>query len=170
MRTKTVEVTGSLPEIIEGGVGVYEGNLIHYFQLVFRKARNLNRPYHNGRHMLHVLYLCYQACAYYRGSCELTLRQARNLLIAALGHDFDHPGMQGDDDLNIERAIRNFIPHLLPGDKPHTGEITSIMRVTEFPHKPNERAKPGRTNYPGRRPGTKPEPRVDPASNIWTCR
>jgi hypothetical protein len=37
-----------------------------------------------------VTWLCHQACAYYRA--ELTPLRMRELLIAALFHDFNHPG------------------------------------------------------------------------------
>jgi hypothetical protein len=58
--------------------------------------------------MLHVTWLCYQAAEFYRD--RLTQRQIRNLLIAALFHDFDHPGHPhpGADDpdrINIGRSI-----------------------------------------------------------------
>jgi len=58
--------------------------------------------------MLHVLWLCHQACRYYQN--WLTARQLRNLLIAALFHDFDHPGHphpgeRDPDRINIPIAI-----------------------------------------------------------------
>src|SRR5271168_1526660 len=59
--------------------------------ILFYNSSNLNNPYHNFRHtLLHVLWLCEKACRYYQKT--LAPRQMRNLLIAALFHDFDHPG------------------------------------------------------------------------------
>ena len=84
------EITGDLPEIIGNEENLYEGNLILYFRILFYNSNNLKNPYHNFRHTLHVLWLCQKACRYYQK--KLTPRQMRNLLIAALFHDFDHPG------------------------------------------------------------------------------
>jgi hypothetical protein len=124
----------TLPEIIRNDEALYEGNLIHYLQIVFKYAQNLSNPYHNLRHMMHVLYLCYQACVFYRS--ELTPRQMRNLLIAAIFHDFDHSGMFGNDNLNIARAIRAMEKYLLPEDRKATKDIAGLIRATEYPHKP----------------------------------
>lgn len=61
----TSELTGDLPEIIGNEENLYEGKLILYFRILFCNSTNLKNPYHNFRH-------------------------TRNLLIAALFHDFDH--------------------------------------------------------------------------------
>src|SRR3989338_911352 len=99
-----LQVRGDIPQIIRNDDRLYEGNLIHYLRALVKYARNLNHPYHNLRHMLHITWLCYQACIFYGGT--LTPRQMRNLLIAALFHDFDHSGLLGNDDLNLEMAVR----------------------------------------------------------------
>jgi hypothetical protein len=104
----TSELTGDLPEIIGNEENLYEGNLILYFRILFYNSTNLKNPYHNFRHTLHVLWLCQKACRYYQK--KLTPRQMRNLLIAALFHDFDHPGHphpgeQDPDRINIRIAI-----------------------------------------------------------------
>jgi 3'5'-cyclic nucleotide phosphodiesterase len=83
-------VTGDLPGIIGNDERLYEGDLTFYFQVLFFKSSNLYNPYHNLRHTLHVLWLSHKACRYYRSA--LSPRRMRNLLIAALFHDFDHPG------------------------------------------------------------------------------
>ncbi len=123
---------GDLPEIVRNDAGHYEGDLKHYFKVVFFKAQNLQKGYHNFRHMLHVLWLCYLACIFYKG--KITKRDARDLLIAAIFHDFDHPGAMGEDDLNIERAVRGFRKHILPEDAPHAENIIAIMRATQYPY------------------------------------
>ena len=71
----------------------------------------------NFRHTLHVLWLCQKACRYYQKT--LTPRQMRNLLIAALFHDFDHPGHphpgeQDPDRINIRIAIAGLRRHITP--------------------------------------------------------
>jgi hypothetical protein len=125
-------VRGQVPEVIRNDEGLYEGNLIHYARIIFRNAQNLLNPYHNFRHMLHVAWLCWNACRYYQ--LQLTSRQRRNLMIAALFHDFDHPGKVGQDDLNIERAIRALDKYILPEDRPHFEDIAGLIRATEYPH------------------------------------
>ncbi len=123
---------GSLPSIIRNDERLYEGNLIHYFKAVFNRAQNLQGPYHNFRHMLHVTYLCYDACTFYARSINPS--EMRSLLIAAMFHDFDHSGMMGNDDLNIARAIRGLEANLDAWDIPRRSTIVSLIRATEYPH------------------------------------
>lgn len=127
-----VSVRGSLAEIVRNDDGMYEGNLVHYFRVLWNFAQNLRNPYHNFRHILHVMYLCWCACRFYSDS--LTPRQMRNLLIAALFHDFDHPGNKGHDDLNIARAVRGLRKHLLSEDEPHVEDIVALIQATEYPY------------------------------------
>lgn len=82
--------------------------------------------------MFHVAWLCHQACVFYAG--KLDKRQMRNLLIATIFHDFDHSGMAGDDDLNIERAVRHFIKHIALEDSIHGKDIISLIKATEYPY------------------------------------
>ena len=85
--------------------------------------------------MFHVFWLCYEACKFYiKHGSSLTPRRIKNLLLAAMFHDFDHSGRLGDDDLNITRAIRALERCILPEDKPWLEEISHMMRVTEFPY------------------------------------
>ena len=128
-----ISVRGSIPDIIGNKEGLYDGDLVHYFQAIFNHAQNLTNPYHNFRHMFHTLWLCYRACVFYKD--EITPRQMRNLLIAAMFHDFDHSGMMGNDDLNIERSIRGLEKYLAQQDKSYFSDICGIIQATEFPHK-----------------------------------
>jgi hypothetical protein len=130
-----MQTHGNIPKIIRNDENLYEGNLIHYFRAVFNHARNLRYPYHNFRHIFHVVWLCYQACLFYK--CKLDPRQMRILLIAALFHDFDHSGLLGDDDINIMRAVRGLKRHLLEEDKPHLPDIIELIETTEYPYKKN---------------------------------
>jgi len=131
--TPALAVRGSIPSIIRNDEGLYQGDLVEYFQAVFNHAQNLRHPYHNFRHMLHVTWLCHQACEFYNS--ELTKRQKRDLLIAALFHDFDHSGMMGEDDLNIARALRALDRHIIGEDRLYRSEIAAIIRATEYPYK-----------------------------------
>jgi len=132
------DVSGDIPEIIGNEGGLYEGNLNLYFRVLFFKAHNLNNPYHNFRHMLHVLWLCYKACRYYRD--KLTPRQMRILLIGALFHDFDHPGHPhpGEEDpdrINIEIAIAGLRRYIAPNDRPLLPQIEAVIEATHYPYK-----------------------------------
>jgi hypothetical protein len=129
--------TGDIPEIIGNDHGLYEGDLTGYFRTLIFHATNLSRPYPNLRHMLHVTWLCYQAADFYRD--RLTPRQIPNLLIAALFHDFDHPGQPhpGADDsdgINIGRAIAALRRHLEPEDRPFLPVIEALIEATHYPH------------------------------------
>src|ERR1700730_7211803 len=129
---------GDLPKIIGNEENLYEGNLIYYFRVLFFRANNLYNPYHNFRHMSHVLWLCYKACQYY--SHELPPRQMRTLLIAALFHDFDHTGRphRGDEDpdgINIEIAISGLRRYLASDDRALMPEIEALIEATHFPYR-----------------------------------
>jgi hypothetical protein len=123
---------GGIPQMIRNKERLYEGNLINYFQVIFNCAQNLQGKYHNFRHMFHVAWLCYLACQYYADT--LSKRAMRNLLIAALFHDYNHTGMFGDDDLNIERAIRALRQHILPEDALFLDDIIELVRATQYPY------------------------------------
>ncbi len=129
----TLEICGSIPCIVKNEHGqLYEGNLVSYLRAVFNHAKNLCNPYHNFRHMMHVLWLCYEACMYY--SETLTKRERRNVLIAALFHDFDHTGKPGPDKANIARAVAGLKKHLAPEDTGEFENIATLIKATEYPH------------------------------------
>ena len=115
--------------IITNKDGTYTGDLKAYFRIIMR-APNVLNPYHGIRHMLHVLWECYQ------GAIALGIDgdKLRCLLIAALFHDYDHTGQPGDDSKNIERAVAGMKKHLLPEDKKHGTTIESLIRGTHYPH------------------------------------
>ncbi|MFZ3375094.1 MAG: HD domain-containing protein [Chthoniobacterales bacterium] len=132
------KVTGDLPKIIANQERIYEGNLTFYFRTLFFKSSNIHNPYHNFRHMLHVLWLCHQACRYYQN--RLTPRQMRNLLIAALFHDFDHPGHPhpGENDpdrVNIPIAIAGLRRYVMSADRGFLPQIEALIEATHYPYK-----------------------------------
>ena len=132
------KVTGDLPKIIANQERLYEGNLTFYFRILFFKSSNIYNPYRNFRHMLDVLWLSHQACRYYQN--RLTPRQMRNLLIAALFHDFDHPGhphpREGDPDrINIPIAIAGLRRYVMPPDRPFLPHIEALIEATHYPTK-----------------------------------
>lgn len=129
----TLEICGSIPNIIMNpNPRMFNGDLVGYFRAVFNHAKNLYNPYHNFRHMCHVLWLCYEASMWHYE--DLAHRGTRNLLIAALFHDFDHTGKPGPDSVNIARAIVGLKQHLAPEDAYEFENIAALIRATEFPH------------------------------------
>lgn len=131
------EATGDIAAIISNEHGLYEGDLACYFRALFFDATNIDRPYHNLRHMLHVTWLCYQAAEYYRH--RLTPRQIRHLLIAALFHDFDHPGhphpaADDPDSVNIALAIAGLRRHLATEDQAFLPAIEGLIEATHYPY------------------------------------
>src|SRR5436853_2589297 len=133
-----MQISGDLPNVIGNEKGLYEGDLIHYFRVLFFEAANLANPYHNFRHMTHVTWLCYQACRYYRN--ELLPRQMRALLIAALFHDFDHPGHPhpGENDpdrINIPIAIAGLRRYVMPADRAFLPQVEALIEATHYPYK-----------------------------------
>lgn len=126
------EVRGHIPALVRNDAGIYEGDLVYYFKIVFENAKNLNNPYHNFRHLCHVMWLCHSACFHYRKF--LTQRKMRNLLVAALFHDFDHTGKAGPDLVNINLATQALWKYILPEDWDHVAEIESLIRLSLFPY------------------------------------
>ena len=127
-----VEVRGSLPQIVRNDQDLYEGDLTHYLKVIFNHAINLNNPYHNFCHMFHVLWLCHEACKFYADG--LTKRDKRNLLIAAVFHDFDHLGKLKSDQINIDRAIAGLQAHVAEEDVPHLATIEALIQATHYPY------------------------------------
>lgn len=120
-------------EIVENTNNAYVGKLQHYFGLALR-APNIYMPYHNLGHVLSVTRVCYRACRHYVGLGQMNRRQARNLLIAALLHDYGHPGFLRDDFLNIETAINALRRNILSEDVPDLAEIVMIIKATQHEH------------------------------------
>lgn len=131
------QTSGTLPKIINNADCLYDGNLIHYFRVVFQNATNLQNPYHNFLHTFYVLYLCYQACVYYKS--RLTPVEMRELLIAAILHDVNHPGFIRDDKENILTAFAFLQQHLLPEDRASLDNIRRLIKATQYPYPTRER-------------------------------
>jgi hypothetical protein len=169
----TKEITGDIPNVIENGENLYLGNLIAYFQILFYKSRNTHNPYHNFRHSLHVLWLCHKACRYYRA--QLTPRQMRDLLVAALFHDFDHPGHphpeEADPDrLNINIAVASLRKYLLAEDRGSLPEIEALVELTHFPYETAGREVGLLGRIPARRrPRASAQSRLAPAGRLRSC-
>lgn len=132
-----------LTDIISNRENLYSGDLKHYFKCLF-DSRGAGNPYHNIRHACTVLVRCYEGVK--ESSNYLSLHRLQNrwlqnwtdkdlfrgTLIAAIAHDQDHPGRAGNDDLNIELALRSLKKNLRKEDGPLFDFIQSLIKSTEF--------------------------------------
>ena len=118
-------------QIITNADAKYPGDLKHYLKVIWYSP-NVNVPYHNLRHMLHVMWASYHGAEFY--GKEIDARTLRNILIAALFHDYNHPGETGNDAKNIEVAIKGLKTFILHSDKPYLDEICYYIKATQFPH------------------------------------
>lgn len=118
-------------EIVTNVEGLYEGNLIPYYQALVVDSMGRSNPYHNTRHSLHVMWSCYAGAKFH----GFGPRDTRNICIAGEFHDINHPGkIRGKDRLNIEVAIQTLKEYLQPEDRDEFQNISDIMWATEFPY------------------------------------
>lgn len=124
----------TLLDVIENADGSYPGNLKHYYKVLFLESTNLGLLYHGLTHTNRVFWLCYQGGMWYREKDQITPRSLRNLLIAALFHDFNHGSKMGDDRVEINRAVAALRAYVFPFDQAELPNIERIIRATMFPH------------------------------------
>ncbi len=111
----------------------YEGNLWYYFGIIFN-APNVDNPYHNFRHLMHVTCTVYIAGKYMNYHKEFGKESFRALLIAAMFHDYGHSGIMGNDKAEVDRSISEMKKHLLPHDSDFVDQIETFIRATQFPY------------------------------------
>lgn len=121
-----------IAKIINNDEGLYEGNLRYYYKFVFL-APSVNNPYHNFRHMIHVMCSVYEAVKF---NCyyEIGADRFRALLIAALMHDYGHSGKMGHDHQEILNTLALLEKIILEEDKYLLPEIQELIKSTEFPY------------------------------------
>jgi len=89
-------------------------------------------PYHNNQHLFHVARLANQL---YRSGWDYNRDRERELIVAALFHDYDHSGGEWPDRLNIQRAQLNASEYLIrhPSYGISAKAVSDLIAVTEFP-------------------------------------
>lgn len=125
-----------LDQVIYNDLNLFDGDLVPYLAPVFH-ASNVDTDYHNFGHVQYEARACYDACALYVRDGELSRRAARNLVVAALFHDFERCGFSGPlfaDRPNIEKAIDGLRRHIQLEDEPEREEIEKIIWATEYPY------------------------------------
>jgi len=126
-------MSNSIVSIVNNEEGLYAGDLNHYYKLVFT-APNVNNPYHNFRHMMHVFCRVYEGACYNGYYKEIGPQRFRALLIASLFHDYGHSEKMGNDVKEIATALNFLDEQLLPIDRSLWPEIKELISATEFPY------------------------------------
>lgn len=99
------------------------------------KNPSAHAPYHGYQHLLTVTLNCWEGAQY----LGLDSAQAKDLVIAALFHDFGHLQQRTvQDSANIEAAVvgvRKHFPVCLTSlTEEETERVIGLIRATEFPH------------------------------------
>lgn len=113
-------------------------SLWNELKFVIRNNKSSFLPYHNLNHILSVMDVCYNLSLKVNND-NITDRSVRNLLVAALFHDFNHSGGKMNDIENIKVAIDNFNLYLTTNatDKyfdEDVSEIRKYIHATCYPY------------------------------------
>jgi hypothetical protein len=116
----------NLYEILEGF------NLESAYSYVLRNNLGNNLPYHNFGHIENVTLFAYMGCIHESISGEIT----RNILLAALFHDFNHSGGKLKDIENITLAKAGLNDYLIESNDTETKLefVNYLIDITEFPY------------------------------------
>jgi hypothetical protein len=101
------------------------------FSWIMKNSTSNNLPYHNFNHLLTVMRYTYGACQFY----ELTKKEEKEMLMAALFHDVNHSGGEFRDDVNVQMAketVTKFIVQFC--DHINSDEVCRIINATEYPY------------------------------------
>lgn len=130
-----------IAKIINNNEGLYEGDLRYYYKIVFH-ASNVKNPYHNFRHMIHVMCSVYEAAKFCRYPTFFGARRFRAILLGGLVHDYGHSGQMGNDHHEVLTTISLFREFALEEDKYILDEVEELVLATEFPYS-NQPISPG---------------------------
>lgn len=94
-------------------------------------------PYHNNYHMLSVAANAHYILQHDPIAHDIPIERKRNLIVAALWHDFDHSGGKLDDDANIKIACTAFKKYVSELSKDRVNfdidSVIEIIECTRFP-------------------------------------
>lgn len=101
----------------------------YYDEFLKSNAHRLVNPYHNLSHALRVAFYVHIAA----DSQGMDSKDIHSLVVAALYHDWGHPGVKGDDHENVMRAAAK--ARSLPNWDPLVDNdlVAEIIMGTEFP-------------------------------------
>ena len=103
--------------------------LDNYLKILIEENSSNNLPYHNFYHILCVMYHAFLISK----SLGHSNKETKNLLIAAIFHDFDHSGGKLKDSENVKNAIKAFLKYS-EESKENTDAVVSIIEATEYPY------------------------------------
>jgi len=98
---------------------------------ISNKSNNL--PYHGIDHLFEVMRFCYVTMEN-DDLCKESMINKKELLIAALFHDYNHSGGKETDDVNITYAIDGV--KLFYNENPvfDLDEVISLIKITQYPY------------------------------------
>jgi len=102
---------------------------------IIKESKSNFSPYHNLNHNITVTVF-----SYYIGKIEkISSKEMKELLIAAIFHDFNHSAGESKDDINVKNAKKG-IKEFIEKNKivVDLDAIDKILDATEFPYKVNE--------------------------------
>lgn len=109
--------------------------LYDLWQYVVENNPSEKAPYHNTTHMLYMAWLAdefFQA----HSSDEQFASNQREMIVAALFHDFDHSGGHEPDSVNIDRAVAAWHIAYDKVQPKHINPklVETFIRVTQYPY------------------------------------
>jgi peptidyl-tRNA hydrolase len=108
----------------------YLGKALSY--IIKEDKESLYHPYHNLNHNITVTIFC----KYIGDSENLNKKQMKELLLAAIFHDFNHSGGKEKDDYNIKNAKKGFSDFIKESEEDVDEKVVyKIIDATEFPYK-----------------------------------
>jgi hypothetical protein len=128
----------NLIDAVENSLGVYPGDLRHYYGLFMVKATNLAHVYHGWTHTNRTMWLEFVSGVHYKRLGLVTPLDIRKGMIKGLFHDWDHSSVTGNDDPEIAAAQAAVHKYLLPEDREFEAEIVGDIGATRFPYLPTE--------------------------------
>ena len=130
---KEYRLTG-ISDVLEDLVFIFDLQHLYSYYLKYNTA--LNAPYHNHYHVMCMMANCYEAGIHE----DLSSAELRQLLIAAMFHDFDHSAGKSEDMVNIKIAMITVECLRAAGLLSHDDALVvrDIISVTQYPfvHEP----------------------------------
>lgn len=117
---------------------IYDFGLQNELMYIVNSNQSNYLPYHNLRHTLNVFECCYDIYSKYF-NYDVPYKACRDLLIAALFHDFNHSGGLLEDSINVQIAILNMKNHFKGIlNEEHIDAIGDILNATKYPYENDE--------------------------------
>lgn len=98
------------------------------YDWILKNNPSNTNPYHNLYHAECVAKNAYQLCEYYN------VRNIKQVVTAALFHDFGHTGRPNKDSVNIENAINGYRQYCIEQGNREESIVIELIAATEFPH------------------------------------